>query len=276
MSDQVPEGDQVLEEPKEPAVPAVSDLESDVQPPSVPSEGITEDRIKELVEAQLEARLKTEREELKRESQSVKDRGISKNSKQINEILARLDALGGNREALIQEVDQQTLLREIENLKAQISQRSVQPVQMPSAKTAWQAEWRDESQKILDAAAKSGVKLTPEEYNGAMFNNGVPFHTKGDAYAALNQAIVRKAKGESISVAAVATEGGDVARPPAPPAEPKTAAQRFEKAKAEGNEAEMRSALNEQWDNVERMQAVELARRGLQAAGLSAEDLIEQ
>jgi hypothetical protein len=212
---------------------------------------------------------------LEKQAQSAKDRGISANAKQINDILARLDELGGNRDALIQEVDQQTLLSKISSLEAQISQGPAQPVQMPSAKAAWQAEWRDESQKVLDAAASDGVTLTKEEVNAAMFNNNVPFASKGDAYAALNRAILAKAKGENISVAAVATEGGDVAKPPAPPAEPKTATQRFEEAKAAGDQAGMEAAQAERWDEVEKLQKKAAAQQALDAAGLTAEELIE-
>lgn len=275
MTDQTQEGALPEQELEELAVPQVSETE-EVQQPSVPSGGITEDRLSALLEEKLEARLSALQEQLARQAQSAKDRGISANAKQINEILSRLDALGGNREALIQEADQATLLKKISELEARLSQGPAQPVQMSSPQTAWQAEWRDDSQKVLDAAAKSGVSLTSEEYNSAMFNNGRPFGSKGDAYAALNRAIVAKAKGEAIPMAAIATEGGNVAKPPAPPATPKTAAQRFEEAKAAGDYVAMEAIQAERWDTVEKLQKETAARNALAAAGLTAEDLLEK
>ncbi len=271
MTDQVVEGTLSTPEIVEPAVPQVSEVDQGVQLPSVPSVGITEDRIEEL----LDARLGELKAELDKQAQSAKDRGISANAKQINEILARLDQLGGNREALIQEVDQQALLTKIANLETQISQRPASPTQTADAQSAWQVEWRDDSQKVLDAAAKKGVSLTQDEYNAAMFNNGVPFPSKGDAYAALNQAILAKAKGEAIPIAAVVTEGGETPRPPAPPAQPKTAAQRFEEAKAAGDLTAMQQIQQERWDEVEILQKRAAAEQALSAAGLTAEDLIE-
>jgi hypothetical protein len=272
MTDQVQEGALPVVEPEELAVPQVSGTDEEVQQPSVPGVGITEDRINELLEEKLGALT----DQLEKQAQSAKDRGISANAKQINDIFARLDELGGNKEALIQEVDQQALLDKINTLEAQISQGPASPVQMPSGKSAWQAEWAEEAQKILDTAAKSGVSLSKEEYNGAMFNNSIQFKSKGEAYAALNQALISKAKGEAIPVAAVATEGGDVAKPPAPPAEPKTATQRFEEAKAAGDQQAMEAAQAERWDAVEKLQKTEAARKALEAAGVSAEDLIEK
>jgi len=279
MTDQELEGAPEATEQEELAVPAVSQAEEEVQQPSVPAGGITEDRLEKLLQDRLDKRLEEMEDRFERMAQSAKDRGISKNAQEISAIRQRLEALGGGDEAwnvIQQQAEQQTLLNRIAQLEQQISQGPAQPVQMPSSpKEAWQAEWRDESQKILDAAAKSGVTLATDEYNAAMFNNGKPFGSKGDAYAALNQAILHKAKGEAISVAAVATEGGDVAKPPAPPAEPKTAAQRFEEAKAAGDFEAMKKIQHERWDNVENLQKKAAARQALSAAGLTAEDLLE-
>ena len=270
MTDIVPEGAPTTPEIVEPAVPEVSEVVQEDKQPSVPSEGITEARLNEL----LDSRLGSMTEELERQAQSAKDRGISANAKQINDILSRLDELGGNRDALIQEVDQTTLLQKVTELEAQILNAAV-PVGQADGKSAWQSEWSGESQKILDAAAKSGVELSQDEYNAAMFNNGIAFVSKGDAYAALNQAIVSKAKGESIPVAAVATEGGNVATPPAPPAGPKTFRQKLDAAKESGDEAAQRAALDERWDEIEQQQKLTEATQALAAAGLSPADLIE-
>lgn len=280
MSDKELEGAPEATEQEELAVPAVSQAEQEVKPPSVPTDGKTEDRLEKLLQERLDARLEEVEERFERMAQSAKDRGISKNAQEISSIRQQLEALGGGDEAwnvIQQQAEQQTLLNRIAQLEQQVSQGPAQPVQMPSAQgRSWQEEWREDSQKILDAAAKSGVDLAPEEYNSAMFNNGRPFDSKGDAYAALNQAILAKAKGENISIAAVATEGGDVAKPPAPPAKPKTAAQRFEEAKAAGDYEAMQAIQAERWDNVEKLQKEQSARQALDAAGLTAEDLIEQ
>lgn len=275
MPDEVTEGTPVATEQEELAVPDVSQAEQEVQQPSQ-AESETEDRLTKLLEAQ-EERFEAMEERLERMAQSAKDRGISKNAQEISAIRQQLEALGGDWGALQQQAERETLYNEIEQLKQRISQEPTAPArQEADPKSAWQAEWREESQKILDAAAKSGVDLAPEEYNSAMFNNGRPFDSKGDAYAALNQAILAKAKGENISIAAVATEGGDVAKPPAPPAKPKTAAQRFEEAKAAGDYEAMQAIQAERWDNVEKLQKEQSARQALEAAGLTAEDLIEQ
>jgi hypothetical protein len=274
MTELTQEGAPEATEQEELAVPDVSQAEQEVQQPSVPQGGIAEDRIEELLKAQ-EKRFQEMEDRFERMAQSAKDRGISKNAQEISAIRQQLEALGGDWGALQQQAERQTLYDRIDELEARISQGPASPMQMPSQGRPWQEEWRDESQKILDAAAKSGVQLTKAEYNAAMFNNDIPFATKGDAYAALNQAILAKAKGENISIAAVATEGGDVAKPPAPPAEPKTATQRFEEAKAKGDYAEMERIQSERWENVEKLQKRAVAEQALRDAGVSPEELLE-
>ena len=266
MTDDVVEGAPVATEPVEPVVPQVSEVIEEVQQPSVPSEGLTEDRLLEIL---------AERDEkATRAAQSAKDRAISRNAKDIADILERFEASGNSAAEFVQETDRQATIEATQAWQAGIESR-LQQLAVPTGQD-WQSEWTADSQKILDAAAKSGVELSQDEYNAAMFNNGIAFDSKGDAYAALNQAIVSKAKGESISVAAIATEGGDVAKPPAPPAEPKTATQRFEEAKAAGDQEAMQAVQDERWATVEKQQKAEQARQALEAAGITAEDLLEQ
>lgn len=266
MTDDVQEGAPTTPEAVEPVVPEVLEVEQEVQQPSVPSEGLTEDRLLEIL---------AERDEkTARAAQSAKDRAISRNAKDIADILERFEASGDSAAEFVQETDRQATIEATQQWQAGIESR-LQQLAVPTG-ADWQSEWAADSQKILDAAASNDVELTPEEYNAAMFNNGVAFNTKGDAYAALNQAIVSKAKGESISIAAVATEGGDVASPPVPPAPPKTSAQQFEEAKAAGDFDKMRQIQDERWDNVEKLQKVQTAQQALEQAGISAEDLLEQ
>ena len=265
MTDDVVEGAPVIAEPVEPVVPEVSEVTEEVQQPSVPSEGLTEDRLIEILNERDEKTART--------AQSAKDRAISRNAKDIADILERFEASGDSAAEFVQETDRQAGIEATQQWQAGIESR-LQQLSVPTGQD-WQSEWTADAQKILDAAAKSDVELSQDEYNAAMFNNGIAFGSKGDAYAALNQAIVSKAKGESISVAAIATEGGDVARPPAPPAEPKTTAQRFEEAKAAGDQEAMQAVQDERWDAVEKQQKAALALETLEAAGISAEDLIE-
>ena len=271
MTEEALEGAPVTPEPVEPVVPEVSEVIEEVQQPSVPETGLTESRLEQLLKAQDE-RFEAMEERLERAAQSAKDRGISKNAQEIAAIRGQLESLGGDWGALQAQAETQSLYDRIALLEGGVTSS---PAPAPVAQV-WQEEWASESQKIQDAAAKRGVNLEPEEYNAAMFNNGVAFKTKGDAYAALNNAIIAKAQGEAIPVAAVATEGGDVATPPAPLAPPKTSAQQFEEAKAAGDYEAMEAIQAERWDNVEKLQKVQTAQEALDAAGISAEDLIEQ
>ena len=72
----------------EPAVPQVSEVEQEDKQPSVPSEGITEARFNEL----LDSRFGSLTEELEKQAQSAKDRGISANAKQMTRGMLRIIA----------------------------------------------------------------------------------------------------------------------------------------------------------------------------------------
>ena len=122
----------------------------------------------------------------------------------------------------------------------------------------------------MDAAAKLGVTLSTEEYNAALF--GKKFATKGDAYAALNQAVIAKAKGEAIPTAAVAIEGGDVARPPEPTT-PKPFRQKVNEALAKGKSDEARKLIDDQWAAVDREAKLAAAKRALAEAGVTPQEL---
>lgn len=270
MTESVQEGAPVTPEPVEPAVPEVSEVIEEVQQPSVPDTGLTESRLEQLLKAQDE-RFEAMEERLERTAQSAKDRGISKNAQEIAAIRGQLESLGGDWGALQAQAETQSLYDRIAQLETGVTSS---PAPAPIAQV-WQEEWASESQKIQDAAAKRGVNLAPEEYNAAMFNNGVAFKTKGDAYAALNNAIIAKAQGEAIPVAAVATEGGSVATPPAPPAEPKAFRQQLDEAIASGDTAKQDEIMANRWKEFEDLQEKEAALATLKAAGISPEDLIE-
>lgn len=259
MTDELKEGAPVEEELSPPAVEEVS-TETEDQQPSEPTGGLTEDRILELLQNQqkaLEERLET----FSRQQQSAKDRAISKNAKELPEIRARLEASGGDWDQLIQKEDANSVAARLEALEARISQA---PARQRDAQSAWQAEWNDESQKILDAAAQLGISLSPEEYNAAMF--GQKFATKGDAYAALNAAILAKGKGESVPVAAVTTEGGEVANPPAPE-EPTDFRTDFDSAT---DENQKRSLLNDRWAELEAQHQLRRAQEAAERARQNA------
>ncbi|KKN15574.1 hypothetical protein LCGC14_0984590 [marine sediment metagenome] len=264
MTDAEQEGGLPVEELQAPEVQEVSTPATDVQQPSVPeATGLTEDRLIEIL---------AERDETaSRKAQSQKDRGISNNAKAIAAILERFDELGGDEKAandLVQEADTLALRQTVEDLQSQI-QAGQTAAPAPTGAAVWQDEWAVDSQKILDAAEVSGVVLSNEDYNLAMHNNGIAFATKADAYAALNGALLAKQKGESMPVSVVSTEGGEVAQPPAPPAEPKPFRQQFDELNDAGDTAGARALLDEQWKLAESDTAKANARRAAEAAGLT-------
>ena len=269
MPETLKEGAQVEQELEELAAPEVSETEPEVQQPSPAPAGLTEERLQELLVKQQTALEET----IERKLQSTKDRRISKIESKVDELLTlreQVEAAGGWDQVINQrklEDDLETRLSAM--LDARIPQAQArQPV--ANQKEAWRAEWEDESKKITDAAAQLGVKLTPEEYNAALF--GKKFETKGDAYAALNRALLQKGAGEAITAAAVVTEGGTVARPKEPEA-PKDHQQLYEEAMAKGDEKAARASLDAQWAEIEKMQAKERAKSLLAQSGLTPEDL---
>ena len=261
MAQELLEGAQATQEPTELAIPQVSEV-TEVQQPSVGG-GVSEARLTELLEAQRTALL----EDFDRKLQSQKDRRIGKLEGKVDELLATkaaVEAAGGWDQVIRQQQYAEDLKTELNAaLDARLSQT-------PASQPDWRAEWDAESRKITDAASKLGITLSTEEYNAALF--GKKFATRGDAYAALNQAVIAKAKGEAIPRAAVATEGGEVARPPEPRV-PKTFRQKFDEARTSGNDKEARKLLDEQWKEVEKLGRIEAARQTLAAAGVTPEEL---
>ena len=264
MTDKVPEGAQPTEERLAPEVSAVS-AGSEVKQPSV-SVGITEERLKELLEAQGKALEET----IERRVQSVKDRRFAQLETRLDESLAlkqQVEAAGGWDPYLAQQQQTEAIEKRLEQMiEARISRKPV------SAQETWQAEWSAESQKILNAAKERGVELTDGELTQVKFNNGLAYETKGDAYAALNRALLAKAIGDKTPVSVVSAEGGEAPRPPEPKT-PKTFRQKFDDARKGGNDAEARKLLDAQWVEVERLGRVEAARKTLTAAGVSLEEL---
>ena len=262
MPDELLEGAQPTKEPTELAIPQVSEV-TEVQQPSVGG-GVSEARLTELLEAQRTALL----EDFDRKLQSQKDRRIGKLEGKVDELLATkaaVEAAGGWDQVISQQQYAEDLKAELNAaLDARLSQA---PASQPDN---WRAEWDAESRKIMDAAAKLGVTLSTEEYNAALF--GKKFATKGDAYAALNQAVIAKAKGEAIPTAAVATEGGDVARPPEPTT-PKPFRQKVNEALAKGKSDEARKLIDDQWAAVDKEAKVAAARRALAEAGVTPQEL---
>ena len=268
MTDAEQEGALPVEELQAPEVQEVSTPAIEVQQPSVPeATGLTEDRLVEILDQRDET--------ASRKAQSQKDRGISRNAKDIAALLDRFNDMGGDEDAanrLVADAETQALLQTVERLEAQVfSQSAAAPA--PTGEGAWQDEWAVDSQKILDAAEVSGVQLSNEEYNLAMHNNGIAFVTKADAYAALNGALLAKQKGEAMPVSVVSTEGGEVAQPPAPPAEPKPFRQQFDELNADPRRlapsaTEARALLDDKWKEVEAETAQNNARRAAEAAGL--------
>ena len=264
MTDELQEGALPVDETEELVAPEVLETDAEVQQPSVTEAGITEDRLLEIL---------AERDEkAARAAQSAKDRAISRNAKDIADILERFEAGGSDKAKFIADVDQQEAIDAQAQWQSTIESRLSQ-LAAPT-RQSWQDEWAGDSQKILDKAAEDGIDLSTEEYNAAMFNNGVAFASNGDAYAALTSVLNKKAKGEKIPVSAVSTEGGDVARIPVPEA-PKEFRQQLDQAIEENDDDAARKLLDQKWAEIEKVRAAETARAALQDAGLSVEDLAE-
>ena len=262
---ELPEGAQPTEERLAPAVADVS-AGSEVQQPSVAG-GVTEERLKELLTQQAQTLEAT----IEKRVQSVKDRRFAQLETRLDEALVlkeQVEAAGGWEPYLAQTQQSEAIEKRLEQLiEARISKRPV------SNQETWQQEWSAESQKILNAAKERGVELTESELTQVKFNNGLPYGTKGDAYAALNRALLAKAIGDKTPVSVVSAEGGEAPRPPEPARAPKTFREKFDAARKSGNDAEARKLLDAQWTEVERLGKVEAARQTLAAAGVSAEEL---
>ena len=271
MTEKVLESTPVEPELAELAVPEVSVPDVEVERPSVTVSALTERRLQELLEKQQAALV----ELIDKKFQSTKDRRIGKLESKVDELLAlrqEVEAAGGWDPIISQQQQVETIEARLNKiLDARLSQA---PASQPAAdpKSAWQAEWDAESRKITDAASKLGVRLSPEEYNAALF--GKKFETKGDAYAALNQALLRKGAGEAIPAAAVVTEGGDVPRLPEPKA-PKDFRQQLDSALVKGDDKAAREALDAEWAKIEKMQALEKAKTMLADSNISPQELIE-
>ena len=265
MTDEVQEGALPASESEELVAPEILQDEEEVQQPSVPTTGLTEDRLLEILDERAETQA--------RKDQSAKDRAVSRNAKDIADILERFEASGGNKAEFVDEVDRQATLEATQSWQAGIESRLDQ-LAVPTRQD-WKGEWTETSQKILDSAEEKGVVLSTDEYNTVMFNNGIAFPTKGDAEAALTGAITSKALGDAIPVSAVATEGGELSRPPEPTV-PKTFRQQFDNAKNSGDTDSAQAVLDKQWEAVNAELDQETAKQAYIAAGGNPEDLASE
>src|SRR3990167_10531930 len=155
------------------AAPEILTVEKEVQPASVIALGLTEERLKELLEAQNKALEET----IERRVQSVKDRRFAQLETRLDEALVlkeQVEAAGGWDPYLAQTQQTEAIEKRLEKLvEARLSGAAA--AKQTSSKEAWQQEWDAESQKILDAAKEQGVSLSNDEYRSALFNNGIPF-----------------------------------------------------------------------------------------------------
>ena len=263
MTDDLQEGALPADESQELVAPELLEEDAEVQQPSVTEAGITEARLIEVL---------TERDEKQaRKAQSAKDRAISAQGKTIETILGRLDELDGDRGALLREADQLGAVEATQAWQAGIESR-LSDLAVATTKQTWKQEWTEDSQKILDAAAKKGTVLSTEEVNAAFF--GQKFASRGDAIVYLNELIDAKKEGAPAPVpaAAVLPEGGEVARTPEPVV-PQTYRQQFDKAKTEGDTAKMQELIDENWEEQEQFTRAQAAKQTLSDLGMTAEEL---
>ena len=153
MTDKEQEGALPESESEELVAPEISHPDAEVQQPSVPSGGLTEDRLIEIL---------AERDEKSaRAAQSAKDRAISRNAKDIAGILDRFEAGGSDKAAFVADADRQATLDATQEWQAGIESK-LESMAAPTVQD-WKSEWAVTSQKILDAAAKSGTSMSVEE-----------------------------------------------------------------------------------------------------------------
>ena len=182
-------------EPKAPPAPQVSAVSGDK--PGSSGKGLSEVRFAEL----LEERDKRLLEQVERLQQSTKDRRFARLEKGIQElrtIKARLEDSKGDWSALEREATENEYLGRLEQLEARLSG--------PDGGSSWDREWATDSERMLkQAAEKYGVILSPAELASI---SGRTFETRTDAFGALNDVILAKARGEEVPAAAIASEGG--------------------------------------------------------------------
>ena len=182
-----PEPGQEPTEPQAPPAPAVSEP-SDTAP-SAPI-GVTEDQLKEFGVSLLVQAAK--------DAQSKHDVRISKFETKMSELEAVVEASGGDWSRVSRDLSEN-------DLRQQVAANTEALASGPGGGTSWEEEWADKSQQMLEnAAEKYGVTLTEEEK--ATFQT-MQFETAVDAFGALNDAILAKARGEAIPTAAIASEG---------------------------------------------------------------------
>ena len=186
-----PEPGQEPTEPQAPPAPAVSEP-SDTAP-SAPI-GVTEDQLKELGVSLLEEA----KSEARRAAQATKDVRFGKFETKLGELEAVVKASGGDWGKVEGDLVQN-------DLRQQVAANTEALASGSGGGTSWDKEWAEKSQQMLEnAAEKYGVTLTEEEK--ATFQT-MQFETAVDAFGALNDAILAKARGEAIPTAAIASEG---------------------------------------------------------------------
>ena len=257
-----PEEELVTPEPTKVAPELESFSKTEDKQPSEPR-GLTDERLESLLGA-VKA-LDEKVEGFSRQAQSAKDRAISKTAADLAEVKARLDSFGGDWNAMAQAEEARGLYERVAALEKGISKPSV------SSPEAWQKEWDAEHRKILDAAKERGVELTKEEFNQVMFNNGLPYASKGDAYASLNRALLAKAIGDKTPVSVVSAEGGETPRLPEPKAQ-KTFRGKLDAAKATNDQVAVRKILDEQWEALDRQTKLAAAKRAASEAGVELKE----
>ena len=180
-------------ESTEQGVPTPTVSETSDAAPSAPS-GVTEDQLKEYGEQWLEQA----KAEANKAAQSTKDVRFSKFETEIGELKAVVEASGGDWKKVESDLAENSLRQQVAANTEALTSGS-------GGGTSWEKEWADTSQQMLEGAAeKYGVTLTEAEK--ATFQT-MRFDTSVQAFGALNDAILAKARGEAIPTAAVASEG---------------------------------------------------------------------
>lgn len=201
MTDEAVESAAESKEQVAPPAPQVS--EASRQEPSAPS-GVTEDTLKQMF-SDFENRMN---ESLERQVQSQKDKRfarIEKDLESLRNIRERLEANQGDWSALEREAVENEYLSRLDQIESQLSKPQ-------SGGANWEQEWAQQSEAMLkDAADKYGVNLTPEEMAAV---SGRTYESYSQAFGALNDVILAKARGEAVPRAAIVPDSVGQTSPP--------------------------------------------------------------
>ncbi len=217
MPEKEPESSSAKEEL---AAPSVSEISNTPEEPTLVPDGLTEERVSELLDEKLSAFTESQKELLEslaeREVQSKHDSRYGRFETKLDEILEIKRQVGdkdGNWDEILAQVERQEGNATLEAaLDAKIAEALTSHSPAPDEaglkaqrKTEWNAEWVRAVQNIEDKAKEDGLSIPADAV--VQVQSG-EYATKIDAYTALNNLYIAIKTGAEIPIAAAQPEGG--------------------------------------------------------------------